>query len=394
LQYFLIESRPAADEVLKSIGEAEHAYIKFLSANDLGLTGAHQSGIYLSKDSYKFFMEQPGKNGENFEKNVRIRWHDVITDSCFKWYGSGSRSEYRLTKTRDFFRGREELYTGSLFILCQMKDGQLYAWVLNDDETVDAVFNFTGLSPSETNRLIQFDLDERLRPSAETLLEKYGSVFPETDTIARDTWNIFENLYGGKTDPDRMIVDLIRIEYAVFRYLEKEIYRPFLGKPFASVEALMTVSLEINNRRKSRAGRSLELHLRYIFDTFGVEYSPGAVSEMKKRPDFIFPSEEAYRDENFPSEKLFTLGAKTTCKDRWRQVISEADRVKDKYLFTLQQGFTSSQLIEMKAAGVIPVIPAEFHEKCRSDDRGMLMTLSEFIEMVTKANGKQASLFP
>ena len=394
MQYLLIEPRPDISDVLKSIGDAEHVYIKFLSANDLGLTGAHQSGIYLSRDCYPLFMERPGRDGENVDRDVKIQWNDITSTSSFKWYGSKSRSEYRLTRTREFFRGREEHYTGSLLVLCRLPQEKYYAWVLNDDENIESVLNFTGLSPSETNCLLKFDLDERLKSSAENLLEKYGGVFPETETIARDTWGIYNTLYGSAmSDPDRMIVDLIKIEYAVFRFLEKEIYRPLLEKKFETVENLLSVSLEIHNRRKSRAGRSLELHLRYIFDRMGVEYSSGAVSEIGKRPDFIFPSEEAYRNMDFPEDRLFMLGAKTTCKDRWRQVISEADRVKEKYLFTLQQGFTGSQLVEMKSAGVIPVIPSGYHDKCRSEDRPMLITLSEFIERVTAANGKQAALF-
>lgn len=50
----------------------------------------------------------------------------------------------------------------------------------------------------------------------------------------------------------------------------------------------------------------------------------------------------------FPANKLVFLGAKTTCKDRWRQVLNEADRIETKYLFTLQQGISKNQLREMK----------------------------------------------
>ena len=35
-------------------------------------------------------------------------------------------------------------------------------------------------------------------------------------------------------------------------------------------------------------------------------------------------------------------------KDRWRQVLNEADCIETKYLFTLQQGISKNQLREMK----------------------------------------------
>ena len=46
------------------------------------------------------------------------------------------------------------------------------------------------------------------------------------------------------------------------------------------------------------------------------------------------------------------LAAKTTCKDRWRQIINEADRIKLKHLITLQEGVSEAQFREMQEAGV------------------------------------------
>ena len=75
-----------------------------------------------------------------------------------------------------------------------------------------------------------------------------------------------------------------------------------------------------------------------------------AVTEGNKKPDFMFPSEEAYHDMTFAVEKLCTLAAKTTCKDRWRQILNEADRLRDenKYLCTMQQGISAAQMDEMQ----------------------------------------------
>lgn len=393
MQYLLIENHPDIEAVFHTIGSAEYTYLKFLSANDLGLTNSHQAGIYIAKEAYPLFFAEPGKPDENREMDVTLHWHDVTTRSSFRWYGKKSRSEYRLTRNSRFFNGREEHYTGSLFILC-LREGRYFAWALNREEDIEAVLNFLGVTPADTNSLIRFDLDERLRPGAERFLAGLAGEFPDTETIARKSRQIYESLYGSaKHAPDRMIVELIKIEYSLFRYIEKELYRPYLEKPFESVQHLLDISLQIHNRRKSRAGKSLELHLRYVFDLSGVPYSHGATSEIGKKPDFLFPSEGAYHDPEFPVERLFLLGAKTTCKDRWRQVLSEGDRTRTKYLFTLQQGISSAQLLEMRSAGVIPVIPAEYHQFCRREDRGELLTLAGFIDRVLTANGRQEMLF-
>ena len=52
----------------------------------------------------------------------------------------------------------------------------------------------------------------------------------------------------------------------------------------------------------------------------------------------LFPSQAAFRDPTLPEVRLRTLATKTTCRDRRRQVVNEADRIEAKHLLTLQEG--------------------------------------------------------
>ena len=54
------------------------------------------------------------------------------------------------------------------------------------------------------------------------------------------------------------------------------------------------------------------------------KFARGAETENRNKPDFLFPRATQYRSTTFPSERLTMLGAKSSCKDRWRQVLSEA----------------------------------------------------------------------
>lgn len=80
-------------------------------------------------------------------------------------------------------------------------------------------------------------------------------------------------------------------------------------------------------------------------------------------------------------DKTF-FGAKTICKDRWRQVLNEANGIPNKHLFTLQPGVTKNQLQEMKDEHLTLVVPKDnkkfFHPEFHSD----IMCLSDFIVMV------------
>ena len=60
-----------------------------------------------------------------------------------------------------------------------------------------------------------------------------------------------------------------------------------ITKGFSDVDEFVKVANMVLNRRKSRAGKSLEHHLAAIFDGNAIQYSAQAVTEGNKKPDFI-----------------------------------------------------------------------------------------------------------
>lgn len=400
MQPLLFETALDLQEILNHIALAERVYLKFLSANDLGLTGSHQDGLYLSKRAWDLFLDAPGAAGENLERFVTIEWgRGLATPSRFVWYGKETRSEYRLTRITPVFRGQEERYLGSLFLLLRLRsptDGsvQFQARLLDREEDIDDLLAFLGVTPAETNDLIAFQMNDRVRPFYEAYLREVGDVFPDTNDISRRAQSAYAEIYRAVNhSPDDMLLKLMEIEYALFQGIERAVYQPLLSRQFAAVEELLALSSEVNNRRKSRAGRSFENHLVYVLNRFRVRFSFNQTTEDSKKPDFIFPGIEQYHARDFPGERLFFLGAKTTCKDRWRQVLNEADRISRKHLCTLQQGFTSQQLQEMREAGVTLVVPEKYHVFCKEADRSQLISLAEFVERVNSANGLAEDLF-
>ena len=76
------------------------------------------------------------------------------------------------------------------------------------------------------------------------------------------------------------------------------------------------------------------------------------------------------------------LGVKTSCKDRWRQVLAEANRIPNKHLFTLEPGISEDQTNEMRERGVQLVVPSDVHDTFSEPQRKWLWNLQEFIEHV------------
>lgn len=77
-----------------------------------------------------------------------------------------------------------------------------------------------------------------------------------------------------------------------------------------------------------------------------------------------------------------SFSRQTTCKDRWRQVLNEADRIDTKYLFTLQPSISANQLQEMKNEKVVLVIPEDNRESFDERYRNGLFSLKQFVGMV------------
>ena len=65
-----------AIQAIQSVLAAQKSFCKFLSANDTGLTGGHQAGIYISKPAIPILFDEPGIKGANKEKWADISWFD------------------------------------------------------------------------------------------------------------------------------------------------------------------------------------------------------------------------------------------------------------------------------------------------------------------------------
>jgi len=379
---------------IETAQSAACTYTKFITPNDTGTTGAHQSGFHIHKNAWRLFFDTPGKRGENKEEFLNILWqNDFNTESRAIYYGVGTRNEYRLTRFGRGFPYLTDDNAGNLLVLCSVSGRYYKAFVLETDEDIDEFLISLNISPVNTNGIVEKDSnpEEALRICFEGFLNSLQTEFPETALLSKQARDCYRSAFGKSdnavlADPDGEILRWLDAEYQLFKLIEKDRYRQRIQKPFSSVEELIQTANTLLQRRKSRAGFSLEHHLAALFRLFDLSFDTQGMTEGRKKPDFIFPGTAAYHDESFKEEKLIVLAAKTTCKDRWRQVINEADRVRIKYLFTLQEGISSAQLEEMLAANICLVVPKVRIPSFPPEYRERILTLGQFIERINAAN--------
>jgi type II restriction enzyme len=183
---------------------------------------------------------------------------------------------------------------------------------------------------------------------------------------------------------DDKLMRCIAAEYALFQMAERKLSEPDVVRVFKDIDDFLATAQTILQRRKARAGRSLEHHVEYMLKQAEIPYERNANVEGTK-PDILIPNTKQYLDRAWPEKKLFVIGIKTTCRDRWRQVLQEAPRIKRKHILTVQKGISPAQLTEMKKAAVRLIVPKELHGDYPKQRRGELMTIATFIEHVRAA---------
>ena len=84
----------------------------------------------------------------------------------------------------------------------------------------------------------------------------------------------------------------------------------------------------------------------------------------------------------YDSLKLTMLGVKSTGKDRWRQVLAEADRIDNKHLLTLETSISTHQTDEVASKCLQLVLPRGLHQPYTSAQQTWLMDVAAFTDMV------------
>ena len=384
-------SSPAADAI--ELAREFPTYVKPLSAMDTREAKTHAYGIYVTRIAAQSLFGLRQQRGSNEEIPIVIEWPqaDVSFESMAKYYGQKTRNEARITN-HIYDSGliqRED--TGSLLTLSLVRvdDGVpiLRAYVLKEEVDIDTFLLAFSLTPSVLPTLLEGPSQAQpLSISEMAKLLTANGVFPSTVEIsgaARDICRIPR--VDVLANPDLALMRWTQTEYDLFRAVEREWAKPEDWQVIEEIDDFIRLANQYTNRRKSRAGRSLENQACAIFDAFRLSYAFQARTERRNRPDFLFPSQKAYDDLDFPTDALTVLGAKTTCKDRWRQVALEADRLKDdwKYLITLQPGVSVNQVRQMIAEQVRLVTPKENHRAFAAEVRGEIWSVLDFVTYVS-----------
>lgn len=392
----------------------EKVAAKRLSTVEVDSTRSHQHEFNGTKE----LRETLGTNdsGEKFYFNGKFIYigkenQAITADGQLSWYdsrfGKPRSAEWRLYfPTTDV---TELAKAGDLMIVAKRTDNTVMIIVSAAGSTIENqllwlfglpantgtsfTLQFIEKDDKKVDFAVRFILDELgieiEEPETDyldSILKKFNGKLPKTREFSLFTRQTLKDV-NPIDDPDGSVIAWMNHEEKLFRRMEryevdKRLREGFINNDETDVDGFIKFSLQIQNRRKSRAGLALENHLEEIFKIHKIHFDRVVETENKSKPDFLFPSGSAYHNQYFPTELLTMLGVKTTCKDRWRQVLSEAKRIDLKHLLTLEPGISDNQTDEMKAHNLQLVLPKSLHQSYNQNQRSWLMDIKDFLGLI------------
>ena len=400
---------------------------KYLSAVDADPTrsNGHEIGG-LPAVGFKRHLGTPGK-GENSEyrfnaKQIYLSNESAapeICDGLVTWYDCRRKQPLRSPEYRLYYYSTavtERIAEGDFLLVAKMRDDNLLMIFTPRGSSIESqlrvLFGLTHVTKdflAGTIDAVELLLPLRLMLEdlgievsrkesgddawLEQMIQRFGgAIFPKTVDFSLYARSTLKDHIDPFNNPDQTLLAWMDHEEKLFRIYERHLVQQRLHAGFGAngedVDEFISFSLSVQNRRKSRVGHAFEGHLEQIFKLHGLRFEQGGskhrVTENNTKPDFLFPGFAEYHDHQFALDKLTMLGAKTTCKDRWRQVLSEANRIPSKHLITMEAAISESQTDEMQAQNLQLVVPKPVHATYNPSQRKWLMELVAFIDVVAR----------
>ncbi|MCL2574153.1 MAG: type II restriction endonuclease [Defluviitaleaceae bacterium] len=362
---------------------------KVLSAVEADMAISNQHEFNVTKPMRKVFGTFERKFDARFVYLSDNDDEPPAADGTLTLYDSRKNQSHRSPEFRMYFTATSVSMCASagddLFVCLKHDDSVLVIvaengstiasqirWLFGVIETQHLGFSIREELESEQDRVafasrfilaqIGIEVEEREESYLDDMLRSFGGDFPKTKEFSEYSRSTITGL-SPLDNPDTVLMTWMEREEILFRTLEKHLVLEHLTKKLedgfdGDVESLSSYFLSMQNRRKSRVGHALENHIEELFRHRNIQYDRGKFTENRKKPDFIFPSINRYHDNLFNINLLTMLGVKSTCKDRWTQVLTEADKIQNKHLLTLEAAISENRTSEMQSQNLQLVVPS------------------------------------
>lgn len=416
-------------DIQEWIGKSRQLLIKKLSRNDCGWAdgseNGHQNGVYIphSIRESNFFPQLKNINPDKphiFESKLKNIWPTTgeVKVSNLKHYSNKGPEMHFTGLPKGEFSG---LTPASLMIGGTLREpvDDIHHWFMIVDsaseevELLEAMFDLGadfhyGLFDPADALKIQKDETEQLVDELSVALKKGSlaafiasvSKMPAPEILAAEAQRVFLQQHQlGDLSPYEMpnpgdaIMQISRdIEYSLYkraerRYRAAEVIRIITSGGADIVSSVVrgfpdldATFLSASQHRKSRAGRSFEQHIARLLRDGQIAFEEQAVTGGR-RPDFVLPSLVVLKAKKRAFEEAMVLSAKTTLRERWKQVAMEKFNCA-LFLATVDDRVSSAAIDDMSNQGIHLVVPESLKKSKETCYNGKtnVITFREFFD--------------
>ncbi|QCZ95914.1 hypothetical protein DL544_01975 [Stenotrophomonas sp. pho] len=212
------------------------------------------------------------------------------------------------------------------------------------------------------------------------LVAKYSKL-PSPDLLASEARaNFLKSIQARDFDPwsirrpgDALMSVSRDIEFSIYRRYELRMRAVEIAQILADHDRTATAAvrgfpsmnsifLSASQQRKSRAGKSFEAHLAAMLTAGGVKFEAQAILGQR-RPDFVLPDQATVAlDKKRLYEDAAILSAKTTLRERWKQITHERFNCAI-FLATVDDRVSKEALADLQKAEITLVVPESLKMK-------------------------------
>jgi len=416
-------------DIQEWVGKSSHLLIKKLSRNDCGWAdgseNGHQNGVYIPRAIREsdFFPRLKNINSNKphiFESQFKTLWPATgeIKSSNLKHYSNKGPEMHFTGVPKGEFSG---LTPASLMIggilLEPVKDIQHWFMIVDsaseEVELLEAMFDLGAefhyglfnpadalkIQKDETEQLVD-ELSVALKTGSLATFINSVSKMPTPEILAAEAQRVFlqqhqlEDLSPYEMpNPGDAIMKISRdIEYSLYkraerRYRAAEVIRiitrggaDIVSSVVRGFPDLDATFLSASQHRKSRAGRSFEQHIARLLRDGRIAFEEQAVTGGR-RPDFVLPNLVVLKAKERKFEEAVVLSAKTTLRERWKQVAMEKFN-SALFLATVDDRVSSAAIDDMSNQGIHLVVPESLKKSKETCYNGKdnVITFREFFD--------------
>ena len=425
----LFDGSESIDFLEEIFSRSEQLYLKKLSRNDRDwarLENKKQSGVYISPvdrdggffPALNLKKRSPGEPPilEAFFETVWPEVNERKTSRLVNYTSKGPETHFTRLPKAAF----KSLNPASFLLIgreansftCITVDSQQPGYEIIIDrlslppDFAAGIFNLEAVerrSRSELASFVEAILGALAAGRIEEPSKKYAKLPPSTEVaaLARNRYlrdNNLDSLSPFLLDnPGDAIRTISRgIEYEIIKERQLrakavELVRVIVGdEPNSGIDQVVrniayryadidAILLSASQQRRSRAGLSFEHHISAMLTDGGIPFEEQVILESKKRPDFILPSLALYNQHGRTYSEALVLSAKTTLRERWKQVPMEINNC-ELFLATVDETISENAIQEMGARGIFLVVPESLKDSDTTEykDSASVISFKEF----------------